>query len=86
MEIPTLNLKVESFSDSHGIKEYNLWLSKRSAESTVNYLIAKGIDVSRLSYEAYGEKQLANHCDNHTYCSEEKHKMNRRSEFTVIEF
>jgi len=82
----TIILKVKSYTDSRGTDKYNLWLSKRRVQRTVDYLIAKGIEVNRLLTEAYGEDGLTNECDNFTFCEEEKHQMNRRTEFSVVKF
>jgi len=77
-------LKVSSYTDSRGTSTYNDWLSKRRVESTVAYLIKQGIVPERLQPEGYGEENLLNECDDNTYCPEEKHKINRRSEFTIV--
>ena len=54
---------------------------------TIEYLVKqKGIDASRLQGEAFGESKLVNECNDHTRCSEAKHKLNRRSEFVIDSF
>ncbi len=85
-EIPTLKLKITSHTDSRGASTYNDWLSQRRVEKTKDYLLTKGISDDKLITEAYGERMLLNECDDKTYCSEEKHAVNRRSEFAIIEF
>lgn len=82
---PTLRIKVNSHTDSQGKDSYNLWLSKKRAESTMNYMILKGISADRLTSEGYGESKLVNTCSNGVKCSPEEHQLNRRSEFIVIE-
>ena len=42
-------------TDSTGDDAYNLDLSKRRAQSAVDYLVAKGIDASRITVAGYGE-------------------------------
>lgn len=79
-------LKVSSFADSRGAATYNNWLSERRVARTVAYLEAQGIAEERLQAKAYGEEKLLNECDDTTYCPEEKHKVNRRSEFEVLKF
>ena len=79
-------LQVSSFTDSRGAATYNHWLSERRVARTVDYLKMRGIAENRLQAEAYGEEKLLNECDDATYCPEEKHKINRRSEFKVIQF
>jgi OOP family OmpA-OmpF porin len=48
--------------------------------------LSKGISEDKLVAEAYGERMLLNECADNTYCPEEKHAVNRRSEFEIIEF
>ena len=79
-----VTLKVSSYTDSRGTSDYNDWLSQRRVEHTVAYLIKQGIASDRLIPESYGEENLRNECDDNTYCPEEKHKINRRSEFKVL--
>ena len=79
-------LKVSSYTDSRGTSTYNDWLSRQRVERTVAYIIKQGIAPERLQPEGYGEENLLNECDDNTYCPEEKHKINRRSEFKVLKF
>ena len=81
-----LELSVSSFADSRGTAKYNKWLSERRVDRTIEYLVNAGVSESRLKGAAYGEENLVNECDDHTYCSEAKHQLNRRSEFTIIKF
>lgn len=85
-EIPTLELKITSHTDSRGASKYNDWLSEKRVQSTKDYLISKGVYGAKLQTESYGERQLLNECSDDVYCPEEKHKVNRRSEFLVLEF
>lgn len=82
---PSLKIKVNSHTDSRGIDAYNLWLSQKRAESTVNYMISKGISRDRLQGEGFGETRLVNECANGVPCSEDQHQLNRRSEFIIFE-
>ncbi len=86
MENDGVVLKVSSYADSRGTSTYNDWLSRQRVERTVGYLIQQGIAAERLQPEGYGEENLLNECDDNTYCPEEKHKINRRSEFKVLKF
>ncbi|MEA1787392.1 OmpA family protein [Arenibacter sp. GZD96] len=83
---PALHIKVTSHTDSRGPETYNMWLSERRVNRTVDYLLAKGLPENRISKEAFGETQLLNECDDHTRCTEQKHAVNRRSEFEIIGF
>ncbi|RDY58181.1 OmpA family protein [Flagellimonas nanhaiensis] len=82
---PSLKIKVNSHTDSRGNDAYNLWLSQKRAESTVNYMVSKGISRDRLQGEGFGETRLVNDCLNGIPCSREKHQLNRRSEFIIFE-
>ncbi len=82
---PSLKIKVNAHTDSRGNDAYNLWLSQKRAESTVAYMISKGIAAERLQGEGFGEKRLVNECANGVSCSREKHQLNRRSEFIIFE-
>ena len=78
-DFPDVHVKISGHTNSLGSDEYNLWLSKRRAESVVNYLINHGISASRLSSEGYGETRPI--ADNHT---KEGLRKNRRVELTVV--
>ena len=80
---PDMKIDVRSHTDSRGTNEYNQKLSDHRAKSTVDWLVAKGIDKSRLSGKGYGETQLVNHCKDGVECSDEVHQKNRRSEFII---
>ncbi len=82
---PSLRIKVNSHTDSRGKDSYNLWLSQKRAESTVNYMISKGIAKERLEGEGFGETKLVNECANGVKCSAKNHELNRRSEFIIME-
>lgn len=86
IEIPTLKLKITSHTDSRGTSKYNDWLSQRRVNKTKEYLLSKGVSEEKLTTEAYGESMLLNDCNDDTYCPEEKHAVNRRSEFIIQEF
>ena len=79
---PEMIISVGSHTDSRATDSYNLSLSERRAQSTVQYIISKGINSSRISGKGYGETQPRVACGNN--CSEEEHQLNRRSEFTIV--
>lgn len=56
---PHLNVTVEGHADERGTREYNLALGDRRANSVKNYLIALGIDSSRISTISYGKERPA---------------------------
>ncbi len=50
-----LYISLSGFTDERGTKKYNLALSVRRAEAVKNYLVAKGIDPTRIMVFGYGE-------------------------------
>lgn len=73
-------LEVATGTDIRGSAEYNLDLSKRRAESVVQFLTEHGVDKSRLVSVGYGETQLREqNCE-----TEECHEKNRYSQFTIL--
>ena len=79
---PKMFIFVKSHTDSKGSSAYNLKLSEQRAQSTVQYIISKGIESERISGKGFGntEPKIACGAD----CSEEQHSQNRRSEFAII--
>jgi outer membrane protein OmpA-like peptidoglycan-associated protein len=82
---PKLFIELSSHTDSRSSDEFNLALSKKRAEYAVSYMIAKGINKKRLKAIGYGETKLLNKCANNVECTDEEHKVNRRSEFKISE-
>jgi outer membrane protein OmpA-like peptidoglycan-associated protein len=83
VEYPELVIHIESHTDSRGNDAYNEALSEKRAQSTLNWLVSKGIDRNRLSAKGYGEYRLVNECSNGVKCTEEEHQLNRRSMFII---
>ncbi|GGG39691.1 OmpA family protein [Bizionia arctica] len=81
-DYPDMKILVRSHTDSQGSPEYNLKLSERRAQSTVQYLISKGINKDRLSAEGIGSADPKVACK--ANCTEEEDAQNRRSEFLII--
>lgn len=82
-EYPELIIHIESHTDSRGNDVYNELLSERRAQSTMAWLVSKGINRDRLSAKGYGEYRLVNECADGVQCSEEAHQLNRRSMFII---
>lgn len=76
-------IRAESHTDARGSAKYNQSLSERRALTTAQYVIAQGIDASRISGIGMGEAMPVNDCG--SGCSEDEHQMNRRSEFIILE-
>jgi outer membrane protein OmpA-like peptidoglycan-associated protein len=82
-EYPELIIHIESHTDSRATFKYNERLSEKRAQSTLKWLVDKGIDKKRLSAKGYGEYQLTNKCADDVDCTEEEHQLNRRSMFII---
>ena len=83
---PDIIIEGGSHTDSRGTFKYNKALSARRANSTVQYIIAQGIDPNRISAKGYGETQLVNGCADGVNCSEKEHQFNRRTEFVIVNY
>ncbi|WP_397363811.1 OmpA family protein [Olleya sp. R77988] len=82
-DYPNMKILVQSHTDTKGKSAYNLNLSERRAQATVQYLIYKGIGRNRLSAKGLGSSTPKIDCMSN--CSEEEDAQNRRSEFLIIE-
>jgi outer membrane protein OmpA-like peptidoglycan-associated protein len=85
-ENPTVVIEISSYTDSRGTDTYNMWLSDKRVNSTVAYLKENGVPAAQIIGKAFGEEVLVNECDDNTYCPEEKHQQNRRSEFKILNY
>jgi len=81
---PNVKVELASHTDSRASDDYNKTLSQNRANAAVDYLVSKGIDISRLKPIGYGETQLLNKCSNGIDCAESQHQINRRTEMKVI--
>ncbi|THF47717.1 cell envelope biogenesis protein OmpA [Flavobacterium supellecticarium] len=81
-ENPEMVVMVRSHTDSRGKQGYNLKLSEQRAESTVQYVISKGISKERIYGKGYGESLPKVNCQDD--CTVWKHLQNRRSEFIIV--
>jgi peptidoglycan-associated lipoprotein len=52
---PQVNVQVAGNTDDRGTEEYNLALGQRRANSSRDYLVARGVDGSRISTISYGK-------------------------------
>jgi outer membrane protein OmpA-like peptidoglycan-associated protein len=83
---PEIKIEMGSHTDSVASNSYNLELSQRRAESTVNYLIRKGIDPKRLEAKGYGEeKPIARNSNPDGTDNPKGRDRNRRTEFRILE-
>jgi peptidoglycan-associated lipoprotein len=56
---PNISLTVEGHADERGTREYNLALGERRANSMRRYLMALGIEGSRVNVISYGKERPA---------------------------
>jgi peptidoglycan-associated lipoprotein len=54
---------VEGHADERGTREYNFALGARRADAAKNYLVAKGVAVSRIKTISYGKERPVAVCD-----------------------
>ncbi|MFN3755265.1 OmpA family protein [Flavobacterium sp.] len=78
---PSMVIFVKSHTDSKGSQAYNLNLSEKRAQSTVQYLISKGISQGRISGKGFGSMEQKVKCG--INCTQEQDAQNRRSEFLI---
>lgn len=74
-----LRIKVIGHTDSDGSDNYNDGLSKRRAQSIIDYFVARGIEADRLEFDFKGEKKPVD-----TNTTSEGRQKNRRVEFSFI--
>jgi len=79
---PNMVIYATSHTDIRASNRYNDALSDRRAKTTVQYIISKGIDATRISGAGKGERELAIDCGDN--CSEDQHQQNRRSQFRIM--
>ena len=81
-DYPAMIIFVKSHTDSKGSAGYNLNLSEKRAQSTVQYLISKGVSNGRISGKGFGSTEQKIKCG--TNCTPEQDAQNRRSEFLIV--
>lgn len=79
---PEMVIFVRAHTDTKGSDSYNMALSERRAQSTVQYIISKGIDKDRITGKGFGESEPKVDCKED--CTEEEDAQNRRSEFIIV--
>jgi outer membrane protein OmpA-like peptidoglycan-associated protein len=83
---PEIKIEMGSHTDSIASDAYNIDLSQRRAQSTVNYLIRKGIPSERLVAKGYGEtKPIARNTNADGSDNPVGRAKNRRTEFKILE-
>ncbi len=84
-EYPNTKIQIGSHTDSRASKAYNIRLSDKRANATMEYLVQKGVAAENLKALGFGETMLTNECFNNVKCDDQKHQENRRSEFIILE-
>ncbi len=73
---PSNLVLIEGHCDERGTNEYNLALGERRAKSTMNYLVAQGVQATRITIISYGKERPL--CTEH---NESCWSRNRRAHF-----
>ena len=81
-DYPSMEIFVKAHTDSKGSVAYNAKLSNQRAQSTVQYIISKGIKAERISGKGFGSTEPKISCGSN--CTDEQHATNRRSEFLIV--
>ncbi|MBS1688885.1 MAG: OmpA family protein [Bacteroidetes bacterium] len=81
---PSLTVEIYSFTDSKGTEKYNQELSKRRAESVVNYLEKNGVERNRMVAKGFGDKMPAAPNKLGKKDNPEGRQLNRRTEFRIV--
>ncbi len=76
---PTLKIQIAGHTDSDGNDDYNLKLSENRSKSVVDYLVTKGVAITRLTNKGFGETVPIAPND-----TPENKQLNRRTEFKII--
>jgi len=80
LRCPSAKIEISGHTDSSGSDETNMELSRARAQAVVDYLVAAGIEGSRLTAAGYGKDKPVASND-----TEEGRAQNRRIEFLVQE-
>ena len=78
-----IKIEIASYTDSRGTDKENNDLTILRANACKDYMVANGIDSSRIIASGYGETKLINQCKNNVVCIDEEHEENNRIEITI---
>ncbi len=79
-----IHLVLTSHTDSRANDSYNARLSEKRSRAVTQYLAKHQVVAARITANHKGEKQLVNDCLDGKPCPEDKHQLNRRTEFKLI--
>ena len=76
---PTLKIAIHGHTDDIGDANKNLTLSINRSQAVKDFLVEKGIDITRINSEGFGESKpkVSNNSD-------ENRAVNRRTEFQLL--
>lgn len=78
-------IELSSHTDSIASRDYNITLSQKRAQSTVDYLVKKGISRDRMVAKGYGEERpIARNTNPDGTDNPEGRALNRRTEFRIL--
>jgi outer membrane protein OmpA-like peptidoglycan-associated protein len=80
-EMPELKIFIESHCDIRADEEYNMWLSERRMKRIIEYFEKNGIEPNRVSGDYKGKSEPKVQC---TKCTEEEHRLNRRTTILTL--
>ncbi len=83
-QYPDMVIELSSHTDAQGNDAYNERLSQRRAQSAKNWIVSKGIKENRIEAVGYGEANILNQCINGIDCTDDEHRVNRRTEFKIL--
>jgi len=79
LDFPTLEILFEGHTDNQGDFQLNLKLSEERIEEVKTYLISRGVPTERITTKGWGQtRPIASNT------TEERRKLNRRVEFTIV--
>ena len=79
LDFPALEIFFEGHTDNQGDFQLNLKLSEQRLEEVKDYLISKGVPAERITTKGWGQtRPIASNL------TEERRKLNRRVEFTIV--
>ncbi|MDB5202495.1 MAG: hypothetical protein JWQ27_1904 [Ferruginibacter sp.] len=78
-DYPQIEIEMSAHTDSRGSDPYNFTLSDNRARSVKEYILSKGIAVSRIISQGYGETKPVAPND-----TDENRQLNRRVEFKIL--
>ncbi|MBL7806241.1 MAG: OmpA family protein [Saprospiraceae bacterium] len=80
---PEMEIEITAHTDVRGDERMNMELTEQRAKNAKIFLVAKGIEETRIKATGKGELQPRNHCVESAECSDEEHEQNNRLEIKI---